>query len=220
MYFKNVSPASGSGSLKKSQGFLKNWKSEKNNKTNNNDQINNVTLKLSEINNLNNSIKNNNYLLFKSNDIWSASNTISSVGGSSRRNKRSVVHLFNMVLCATGCNPLAFKGYGCFCGFLGSGYPVDGIDRCCWIHDRCYDATGCPTFIEYFVPYYWKCYRGSRPICAISHGSWGGSGSCSQRLCECDRALSQCLSRFPCPQTKAVCTSAPFRFIQNIFMML
>ncbi|XP_063992616.1 uncharacterized protein LOC135170579 isoform X1 [Diachasmimorpha longicaudata] len=97
----------------------------------------------------------------------STNSSRSSDGFDSRktRRKRSVVHLYNMVVCATGCNPLAYKGYGCYCGFLGSGYPVDGIDRCCWMHDRCYDATGCPTFSEYFIPYYWKCYRGHLPIC-------------------------------------------------------
>jgi hypothetical protein len=46
-----------------------------------------------------------------------------------RRPRRSVVHLYDMVVCATGCNPLAYKGYGCYCGFLGSGLTVDGIDR-------------------------------------------------------------------------------------------
>lgn len=45
------------------------------------------------------------------------------------RSKRGVFQLYNMVKCATGCNPLSYKGYGCFCGFLGSGHPVDGIDR-------------------------------------------------------------------------------------------
>jgi secretory phospholipase A2 len=50
-------------------------------------------------------------------------------GQSAKRRKRGVLHLYNMVLCATGCDPLAFKGYGCYCGFLGSGYTVDGIDR-------------------------------------------------------------------------------------------
>jgi hypothetical protein len=47
----------------------------------------------------------------------------------SKRPKRSVVHLHDMVVCATGCNPLLYKGYGCYCGFLGSGLTVDGIDR-------------------------------------------------------------------------------------------
>ncbi|KAG7203766.1 hypothetical protein KM043_013789 [Ampulex compressa] len=136
------------------------------------------------------------------------------------RFKRGVVHLYNMVVCATGCNPLAYKGYGCYCGFLGSGYVIDGIDRCCKMHDWCYDATECPMFSEYFVPYYWRCYEGYKPICAVEHGDWGGSGSCAQRLCECDRSLAECLRRYPCPTTKAVCTSSPWRLVQNLFMIM
>ncbi|XP_015606190.1 uncharacterized protein LOC107272955 isoform X2 [Cephus cinctus] len=134
------------------------------------------------------------------------------------RFKRGVIHLYNMVVCATGCNPLDYKGYGCYCGFLGSGYTIDGIDRCCKMHDWCYDATECPMFLEYFVPYYWKCHRGYKPICAIEHGEWGSSGSCAQRLCECDRSLAECLSRYPCPKTKAMCMSSPWRLVQNLFM--
>ncbi|XP_046630342.1 uncharacterized protein LOC124310436 [Neodiprion virginianus] len=137
-----------------------------------------------------------------------------------RRSKRGVVHLYNMVFCATGCNPLAYKGYGCYCGFLGSGFSIDGIDRCCKMHDWCYEATDCPMFLEYFVPYYWKCYRGYKPICAVEHGEWGGSGSCAQRLCECDRALAECLRRYPCPTTKAMCTSSAWRLVQNLFMVM
>ncbi|CAK9823606.1 Phospholipase A2 OS2 [Anthophora retusa] len=137
-----------------------------------------------------------------------------------RRFKRGVIHLYNMVVCATGCNPLAYKGYGCYCGFLGSGYVIDGIDRCCKMHDWCYDATECPMFSEYFVPYYWRCYHGYKPVCAVEHGNWGGSGSCAQRLCECDRSFAECLRRYPCPTTKAVCTSSPWRLVQNLFMIM
>ncbi|XP_066589775.1 uncharacterized protein [Prorops nasuta] len=136
------------------------------------------------------------------------------------RYKRGVVHLYNMVVCATGCNPLVYKGYGCYCGFLGSGYVIDGIDRCCKMHDWCYDATECPMFMEYFVPYYWRCYNGYRPVCAVEHGNWGAAGSCAQRLCECDRSLAECLRRYPCPTNKAVCTSSPWRLVQNLFMII
>ncbi|KAJ8675617.1 hypothetical protein QAD02_011403 [Eretmocerus hayati] len=156
------------------------------------------------------------------NDISSTKNNTalkSSEAKGHPRYKRAVTHLYNMILCATGCNPLAYKGYGCYCGFLGSGYPMDGIDRCCKMHDWCYDATECPMFVEYFVPYYWKCYRGYKPLCAIEHGEWGNSGSCAQRLCECDRTFAECLRRYHCPDHKALCTSAPWRLIQNIFML-
>lgn len=118
--------------------------------------------------------------------------------------------------------------------------------RCCKMHDYCYHAANCPKFLEYFVPYLWKCYRG-RPLCgkllnlvaghlwisnlfdsepncsvfvssAIDNGEWGGPGSCSASLCECDRALSNCLRRFYCPRKRAVCSSSPLRLLQNILM--
>jgi secretory phospholipase A2 len=84
-----------------------------------------------------------NFFLGYSNDPWGTSSKFleaevqilqapleeSDTGQTAKRRKRGVLHLYNMVLCATGCDPLAFKGYGCYCGFLGSGYTVDGIDR-------------------------------------------------------------------------------------------
>ncbi len=44
------------------------------------------------------------------------------------RGKRGSIDLRGIVKCATNCNPLQFIGYGCYCGFLGDGEPVDGID--------------------------------------------------------------------------------------------
>ncbi|KAK9891699.1 hypothetical protein WA026_015666 [Henosepilachna vigintioctopunctata] len=123
------------------------------------------------------------------------------------RNKRGLINLYNMVSCATGCNPLIYNGYGCYCGFLGSGYVMDGIDRCCKMHDWCYGTTRCPLFLEYFMPYYWMCYN-NKPICALVHDEYGGQRSCAGQLCECDRILSECLSRFPCPRSRALCTSS------------
>ena len=46
-----------------------------------------------------------------------------------QRVKRSVLDLASMIKCITGCNPWSYKDYGCYCGFQGDGYPVDGIDR-------------------------------------------------------------------------------------------
>ena len=46
------------------------------------------------------------------------------------RGKRGSLDLAGFIKCATNCNPLSFSGYGCYCGFLGDGEPVDGIDTC------------------------------------------------------------------------------------------
>ena len=43
--------------------------------------------------------------------------------------KRASWDFYAMIKCGTGCNPLVYKGYGCYCGFLGSGDTVDPIDR-------------------------------------------------------------------------------------------
>ncbi|XP_023720021.1 phospholipase A2 A2-actitoxin-Ucs2a [Cryptotermes secundus] len=168
------------------------------------------------------------FFLGYSNDPWGTSSMLLEAetqflqeldaSHTAKRSKRGVLHLYNMVLCATGCDPLAFKGYGCYCGFLGSGYTVDGIDRCCKMHDWCYHTASCPMYLEYFVPYLWKCYR-RRPLCALEQDTWSDWGICAQRLCECDRQLAECLRRYPCPRTKAVCTSSPWRLLQNVFML-
>ncbi|XP_058453997.1 uncharacterized protein LOC131432003 [Malaya genurostris] len=134
------------------------------------------------------------------------------------RSKRGVYNLYSMIKCSTGCDPIIYKGYGCFCGFLGSGKALDGIDKCCKMHDYCYSRANCPMFLEYFVPYLWKCYRG-RPLCAIDHGEWGGPNSCATRLCHCDLSLSKCLRRYHCPRKRNVCTTSPLRLLQNLVMV-
>ncbi|XP_070503915.1 uncharacterized protein [Chironomus tepperi] len=145
----------------------------------------------------------------------------SSDDGSSHRegrSKRGVLHLYSMIKCATGCDPLQYKGYGCYCGFLGSGRALDGIDRCCKAHDLCYSNANCFFYTEYLVPYLWKCYRG-KPLCAFDNGEFGGPFSCATKLCECDRALSKCLRHYYCPRKRPVCTSNPFRLLQNLVMV-
>ncbi|XP_076048300.1 basic phospholipase A2 PA-12C [Oratosquilla oratoria] len=134
-----------------------------------------------------------------------------------RRQKRSVFHLFNMMTCATDCNPLDYKGYGCYCGFLGSGVVVDGIDKCCKAHDWCYEAAQCDGLKTYFAPYRWRC-NGGKPYCVPMRGPFGGPGSCGHQLCECDRLFAECLKQQPCPKTKAMCMTSPLRYWQNLFM--
>ncbi|XP_017844890.1 uncharacterized protein LOC108601502 [Drosophila busckii] len=131
------------------------------------------------------------------------------------RGKRDVAKLYSMIKCSTSCDPLIYKGYGCYCGFGGHGIAVDGIDRCCRQHDKCYNQSNCISYLEYFVPYVWKCYRG-KPLCALDHGEWGGPDSCAARLCQCDLQLSRCLRKFYCPSGRATCRSSRSRRLQNL----
>ncbi|XP_026330340.1 uncharacterized protein LOC113237856 [Hyposmocoma kahamanoa] len=146
-------------------------------------------------------------------------NPTSIMGKGENRGKRGVLHLYNMMYCATGCEPLAYKGYGCYCGFLGAGRPTDGIDRCCKMHDECYENIYCPFFTVYFQPYYWKCYRG-QPLCALENYRTQHQfiNGCAARLCECDRRFAMCVKRYSCPKRRALCRSSPIRLLQNLLM--
>ena len=48
---------------------------------------------------------------------------------SKSRVKRSIIQLAGMIRCVSGCDPFMYKSYGCYCGYLGAGKPVDAIDR-------------------------------------------------------------------------------------------
>jgi len=129
------------------------------------------------------------------------------------KQKRNVKQLGEVMKCATGCNPVAYKGYGCYCGLGGSGTAVDGIDQCCAEHDNCYSLSSCLLWQNYFATYHWYCRRGV-PFCYDK----GGGSACSSQKCECDRRFARCLRRYPCPRSRPVCESAPLRHWQNFFL--
>ncbi|XP_071146710.1 basic phospholipase A2 PA-9C-like [Mytilus edulis] len=78
----------------------------------------------------------------------------------------------------------ALLDYGCFCGWSGSGTPVDGVDQCCKDHDDCYGHVAeCWPKIW---PYSYELQNGTVK-CQDS------PSSCKGRICMCDKVFVDCL---------------------------
>ncbi|CAL1263496.1 unnamed protein product [Larinioides sclopetarius] len=131
------------------------------------------------------------------------------------RIRRNVMQMARMLKCMSGCNPLSYRGYGCYCGYMGSGQPVDDIDRCCLQHDWCYAFISCPQTLIYFVPYTWQCMNPGAAHCGVASMP-GVSQKCATQLCECDREFARCVSNYPCPRKKPGCKASNYIMLQTI----
>ncbi|XP_047992796.1 phospholipase A2 Scol/Pla-like [Leguminivora glycinivorella] len=113
-----------------------------------------------------------------------------------RDRKRNAFNLYYMIEECTKCSAWDLLGYGNYCGFGGSGTPIDNIDRCCQKHDHCYDdvlnQNDCWRINIYLMPYDWKVLDGS-PYCGNE------SNKCRREICQCDKELTECLNRIGCP---------------------
>ncbi|XP_033828099.1 phospholipase A2-like [Periophthalmus magnuspinnatus] len=102
-----------------------------------------------------------------------------------------------MIQCAQpGVNPLIFNEYGCWCGFGGKGTPVDELDQCCKVHDKCYEAArklpGCSAIADlpYVLVYDHTCSN-QRVTCSDTNDT------CQLAVCECDRVAAHCFAEKP-----------------------
>ncbi|CAL1529355.1 unnamed protein product [Lymnaea stagnalis] len=86
----------------------------------------------------------------------------------------------------TGRSAWDYNGYGCYCGYRGSGTPVDSTDRCCMEHDQCYTRTSCGQ--SHIQAPSVDC-SGADCVCTSPRGK------CRYESCACDVALGQCLGR-------------------------
>ncbi|XP_039262116.2 uncharacterized protein LOC120338233 [Styela clava] len=89
-----------------------------------------------------------------------------------------------------------YNEYGCYCGGGQSyGKPLDDTDRCCKLHDECYERTmkkfnineGCDT---YTTQYKTTCCKSQKITKCGDAGPSAGRG-----FCDCDQAMAVCVSK-------------------------
>ncbi|KAL9984686.1 hypothetical protein ACROYT_G007010 [Oculina patagonica] len=114
-----------------------------------------------------------------------------------RRHVRNLYQFATMIACATNRSGLDYYDYGCWCGFGGSGTPVDQTDRCCYIHDACYDNLIYKnTCSSWWMPYYSSYLYTPCHTCVpeSSYPSDDNNAACRTALCECDSKAVQCFA--------------------------
>ncbi|XP_072354569.1 phospholipase A2, minor isoenzyme-like isoform X2 [Scyliorhinus torazame] len=104
----------------------------------------------------------------------------------------------NMIKCVVPNSRPVFdySDYGCYCGFGGSGIPVDELDRCCQVHDLCYGGTSnvkeCrPIYDNPYIKLYKYSCSGGIATCGPDNSP------CEAYVCECDRQAALCFADAP-----------------------
>uniref|UniRef100_A0A096M039 Phospholipase A2 n=1 Tax=Poecilia formosa TaxID=48698 RepID=A0A096M039_POEFO len=116
----------------------------------------------------------------------------------------SLLSFVSRLRCASGLCPRDLEDYGCSCRHVASGNPVDPLDTCCAAHRQCYQsAAPCRQRLPP-PPYNFSC--------SAETSSCDVGDPCQQRLCGCDRAAIDCLTRSRCNPslrglTEAACSA-------------
>ncbi|XP_072456375.1 phospholipase A2 [Notamacropus eugenii] len=111
---------------------------------------------------------------------------------------RALWHFRSMIKCVIpDSEPIKdYNNYGCFCGLGGSGTPVDELDQCCQVHDRCYSQAkkhdSCKFLVDnpYTKDYSYSC---SNKVITCS----SDNNDCEAFICNCDRNAANCFSKAP-----------------------
>uniref|UniRef100_A0A8C8S933 Phospholipase A2 n=1 Tax=Pelusios castaneus TaxID=367368 RepID=A0A8C8S933_9SAUR len=99
----------------------------------------------------------------------------------------SLWELQKMIKQVTGKNAIwSYSRYGCYCGWGGKGTPKDDTDKCCLLHDCCYDKLsdlGCNAKIATYGYFYLR----GEIYCLGSR--------CVRQSCKCDKEFVLCLKK-------------------------
>uniref|UniRef100_A0A0F7Z3K3 phospholipase A2 n=1 Tax=Micrurus fulvius TaxID=8637 RepID=A0A0F7Z3K3_MICFL len=117
---------------------------------------------------------------------------VSLLGASSIPSRPLNLYQFkNMIQCTTKRPVWHFAWYGCYCGSGGSGTPVDELDRCCQVHDNCYDeASKVHKCWPKLTFYSYDCSEGQL-TCKDN------DTKCKDFVCNCDRTAALCFAKAP-----------------------
>ncbi|XP_068744280.1 acidic phospholipase A2 Cc1-PLA2-like [Montipora capricornis] len=108
------------------------------------------------------------------------------------RHARNLVQFGNMIACSTNQSMWDYSDYGCWCGYGGSGKPVDATDRCCYEHDLCYKSLDfCQGWwFTFFTNYRYTECRQCEP--EFTYSADDEQKKCKTALCECDSQAAKC----------------------------
>ncbi|XP_062428020.1 phospholipase A2-like [Rhea pennata] len=112
------------------------------------------------------------------------------LGKSHSLHTRGIIELAGAISCGTGRSPLAYVGYGCYCGLGGQGWPRDKTDWCCHRHDCCYDKAekeGCNPKVQ---RYQWVCEQNVVQCDNLTD-------RCEKMVCLCDQEAAKCWGAAP-----------------------